>query len=148
MARFSSTILNALILLLLAGPACLAQSAGGAPQSKTGSTAAKSKAATPAASKADTTNTEKPAPLAPEMIRRIQTEIRTHYNVPPQIGVSLSDPKPGKTPGYDDLSITLSGGGKSSTHEFLISKDRKTLAHLETYDVSQDIMSKIDLKGR
>ena len=147
MARFSSILFNGFIFLLLAGPAGLAQGTGSAPQNKTGSTAAKDKAATPAASKPDT-NTEKAAPLAPEMVHRIQTEIRTHYNVPPQIGVSLSDPKPGKTPGYDDLAITLTGGGKSSTHDFLISKDRKTLAHLETYDVSQDIMSKIDLKGR
>ncbi len=148
MARFSSIVLNALILLLLAGPAGLAQSTGSAPQKKTGSTAAKDKAAAPAASKPDTTNTEKVTPLAPEIVHRIQTEIRTHYNVPPQVGVSLSDPKPGKTPGYDDLAITLSGGGKSSSHDFLISKDRKTLAHLETFDVSQDLMSKIDLKGR
>jgi protein-disulfide isomerase len=68
--------------------------------------------------------------------------------VPAQVAISLSDPKTGKTPGYDDLAITLSGRGQSSTHEFLISKDRKTLAHMDTYDVSQDIMSKIDVKGR
>jgi protein-disulfide isomerase len=79
---------------------------------------------------------------------RIQTEIRTHYNVPQQITISVGAPTAGNVPGYDDLAITLLGGSHPSTHEFLISKDRKTLAHMEKYDVSQDLMSKIDLKGR
>ncbi len=160
MARFSGIFFNVFLFLTLAGPACLAQTAGESPQKKTGATATpvagKDKAAS--ATKSDssavkkTAEATKPAekadPLAPEVIHRIQSEIRTHYNVPSQITVSLSDPKPGITPGYDNLVVTLSGGGKSSNHDFLISKDRKTLAHLETYDVSQDLMSKINVKGR
>ncbi len=46
------------------------------------------------------------------------------------------------------LTVTLSGGTHSSTHDFLISKDRKTLAHMEKMDLTQDLMSKIDTKGR
>src|ERR1043166_1996560 len=91
---------------------------------------------------------EKPEPLSPEVAHRIQNEIRTHYNVPQQITISVGTPTAGAVPGYDDLAITLLGGKNPSTHEFLISKDRKTLAHMEKYDVSQDLMSKIDVKGR
>jgi protein-disulfide isomerase len=83
-----------------------------------------------------------------EVSRRIQTEIRSRYNVPAQIQISLSEPKSSDMPGYDLIVVTFSGGTHTSTHEFLVSKDRKTLAHLEKMDISQDFMSKIDVKGR
>jgi protein-disulfide isomerase len=139
LARFSGIFLSVLIVLFLASPARPSQ-AGGTAQKKSDSSKA-----------ADTgkeTTTEKAEPLDPIVAHRVQTEVRTHYSIPSQLTIVVSDPKPGKTPGYDDLTITLLGGSKPSTHEFLISKDRKTLAHLETFDVSQDIMSKIDTKGR
>ncbi|HZD96211.1 MAG TPA: thioredoxin domain-containing protein, partial [Candidatus Sulfotelmatobacter sp.] len=91
---------------------------------------------------------EEPAPLPPEVTHRIETEIRSRYNVPPQVSISISAPKAGKTEGYDDLVLTFSGGSRNTSHNFLISTDRKTLAHLETMDISQDFMSKIDMKGR
>jgi protein-disulfide isomerase len=160
LARFGGTLFSALLFLalvfvLLAGPASPGQSAGAA-QKKAGETAApaagKDKSATesdkPAAANKATNPAEKADSLAPETIHRIQTEIRTHYNVPPHVEIGIANPKSGSITGYDDLAITLSGGGKSSTHDFLISKDRKTLAHLDTYDVSQDLMSQIDVKGR
>jgi protein-disulfide isomerase len=86
--------------------------------------------------------------LAPEIVHRIQTEIRSRYSVPPQIDISLGAPKPGDVQGYDTIVVTFTGGGHTSTHDFLLSKDRKTLAHLEKMDISQDLMSKIDVKGR
>lgn len=87
-------------------------------------------------------------PLSPEIKHRIVSEIRSRYNVPPQINVSISEPKPGDVPGYDLVVVTFTGGTHTSTHDFLISSDRKTLAHLEKMDISQDFMSKIDVKGR
>lgn len=89
-----------------------------------------------------------PAALSPETVRRIQTEIRSRYQVPPQIDISLSAPKAADIPGYDSIVVTISGGSHTSTFDFLVSKDRKTLGHLETMDISQDLMSKIDVKGR
>lgn len=147
MARLGAMFV--VLFLMLAGAAFPAQSAS-SPQKKAGKAAtAKSK---PAAAASQTAETAKPAekadPLSPEVVHRIQTEIRTHYNVPQQITISVAPPTAGSVPGYDDLAITLLGGSHPSTHEFLISKDRKTLAHMEKYDVSQDLMSKIDLKGR
>ncbi len=91
---------------------------------------------------------EPSAPLTPELTRRIENEIRSRYNVPPQISIALSPPKAGKIPGYDDLMVTFTGGTHTSSHDFMVSKDRKTLAHLETIDISVDLMSKIDVKGR
>ena len=157
MARFNGTLLNVVLFLLLGSAASLAQSASdsakAAPSTpasgKTKTAAAqKSKAAPAQKSVTATSPDEKAEPLSPEVVHRIQTEIRTHYNVPQQMTISIGDPKPGTVPGYDDLVVTLLGGSKPSNHDFLISKDRKTLAHLDKYDVSQDLMSKLDLKGR
>jgi len=134
---------------MIAGAAFSVQS-DSSPQKKADKAApSKSK---PAAAASQTAESAKPAekaePLSPEVVHRIQTEIRTHYNVPQQITISVAPPTSGSVPGYDDLAVTLLGGSHPSTHEFLISKDRKTLAHMEKYDVSQDLMSKIDVKGR
>ena len=147
--RFGAILINILLFLLLAGPAGPAQTAA-VSQKKADKAAASPKAKSPESGKAAEASKqeEKAPPLSPEVIHRIQTEIRTHYNVPQQITISVGEPKSGAVSGYDDLAITLLGGSHPSTHEFLISKDRKTLAHLEKYDVSQDLMSKIDVQGR
>ena len=118
MARTSGIVLNAFLVLLLLSGGCKAQ------------------------------NSAPSGALPPEISHRIQSEIRARYNVPPQINVGLAEPKPSDMPGYDLVVVTFSGGTHTTTHDFLISKDRKTLAHLEKIDISQDLMSKIDVKGR
>jgi len=143
LARSGGIFLSLFTLVLLAGTTFSLQGAA-APQ-KTGSaaqTSSNSPSTTITATPAGTTS------LSPELVHRIKTEIRSHYNVPPSVSVIISDPKPGSTPDYDDLTITLTNGSQSSPHQFLLSKDRKTLAQLEKFDVSQDIMSQIDVKGR
>ena len=86
--------------------------------------------------------------LPPETLRKVQLEIRSRYSVPPAIEVSVGEPKSSEIPGFDLIVVTFKGGTHTSTHDFLISKDRKTLAHLEKIDLTQDLMSKIDVKGR
>lgn len=86
--------------------------------------------------------------LSPEVTHRITNEIRSHYSVPQEVAISLSDPKHGNITGYDELVVTFTGGTHTTQHDFLISADRKTLAHLEKFDISQDLMSKIDVNGR
>ena len=116
-AKFFSIALSFVLVLLVSGPGCSAQSSS-------------------------------QAALSPEVANRIQAEIRSRYSVPPQVTVSVSNPKPSDLPGYDQVVVTFSSGTHSSNHDFLLSKDRKTLAHLEKIDISQDVMSKIDLTGR
>ena len=118
MARISGIFLSTILFLILVGPGCKAQNA--APGSA----------------------------LAPETTRRIQLEIRSRYNVPPSINIAVADPKASDIPGYDLVIVTFTGGTHTTNHEFLISKDRKNLAHLEKFDISQDPMAKIDVKGR
>jgi protein-disulfide isomerase len=118
LARIGAVSLSFILFLALIGPGC----------------------------KAQTSNAS--GALDPEVAHRIRTEIRSRYSVPPQIQINLSEPGPSNQPGYDQIVVTFTGGSHSTTHDFLISKDRKTLAHLETIDISHDIMSKIDVKGR
>jgi protein-disulfide isomerase len=85
-----------------------------------------------------------PSALPPDLAHRIEVEIRSRYQVPTGVNVTIGTPTASELTGFD----TLSGGTHSSTHDFLISKDRKTLAHMEKMDLTQDLMSKIDTKGR
>ncbi len=89
-----------------------------------------------------------PAPLPPELAHRIELEVRSRYQVPAGVNVAIGNPTASELTGFDNVTVTLSGGTHSSTHDFLISKDRKTLAHMEKMDLTQDLMSKIDIKGR
>ena len=118
MARFGGIFLGFFLFLALTGSGCSAQVSGP-------STA-----------------------LTPEIKRRIQTEIRSRYNVPPSIGVNLSELKASEVPGYDQVTVTFTGGTHNTTFDFLVSKDRKMLARMEKFDISQDLMAKIDVKGR
>ena len=157
MARFSGIFLNILLVIFLAAQSAACQSTGstapqkadatGTPAAQKGKTEAAGKSGAKTA-KTDATPGGKAEPLTPETTHRIITEIRSHYNVPPQVAMSLSEPKAGSTSGYDDLVVSFSGGTTNTHHDFLISTDRKTLAHLEKFDISQDLMSKIDVKGR
>lgn len=89
-----------------------------------------------------------PAALPSDLAHRIELEVRSRYQVPAGVNVTIGTPTASELGGFDNITVTLSGGTHSSTHEFLISKDRKTLAHMEKMDLTQDLMSKIDVKGR
>jgi len=158
LVRFSGIFLNILLFVFLAVQLGNSQSTGTAVSNKpveNGKAASTGKADAKAGKKAAANKNEttaetaaKPVPLTPEIAHRIVTEIRSRYNVPSQVSISLSEPKAGTTTGYDDLVVSFTGGTNTTHHDFLISTDRKTLAHLEKMDISQDIMSKIDVKGR
>jgi len=147
LARLNRTLLTISLFGLLAAQSGSAQTTSAPAAQKPGSAAKKEKAA-PKKETATATKEEPSAPLTPEISRRIENEIRSRYNVPPQITIALGAPKAGSMAGYDDLVVTFSGGKQTTSHNFLVSKDRKMLAHLETIDISQDLMSKIDVKGR
>jgi len=118
LARFGRIFLNILVFSVLLGAGCRAQSAAGA------------------------------GTLSAETVHRIKSEIRARYNVPPQVEMSLAEPQASDISGYDKIVVTFTGGSHSTSHDFLLSKDHKTLAHLEKFDLSQDLMSRIDVKGR
>ncbi|MCU1311110.1 MAG: oxidoreductase [Candidatus Angelobacter sp.] len=88
-----------------------------------------------------------PSP-ASKTTRRITNQIRTQFNVPPTVEMTLGDRKPSELAGFDTLPVTLQDATRKKTVDFLISKDEKTLARLDKVDISSDPTSKIDLTGR
>jgi len=63
--------------------------------------------------------------------------VRSKFNVPADYSCTLGVRKPSNVPGYDTLPITFAHETHSSTTEFLISADSKTLARLETFDLTK-----------
>jgi protein-disulfide isomerase len=84
----------------------------------------------------------------PGLTRRIEVMVRSQFNIPPDISVSLGQRTPSDLPTYDTLPVTLNRGGRTQVIKFLISKDNKTLARLETFDLEKNPAMSIDIAGR
>ena len=80
--------------------------------------------------------------------RRIELLIRSQFSLPANYDVSIGARKPSKMSGYDELPVTVSYGSRSQAINFLISTDSKKLARLETFDLTKDPASAIDIAGR
>jgi protein-disulfide isomerase len=74
--------------------------------------------------------------------------VRSQYNMPPEVAVSLGARKPGQIPGYDELPVTLTHRDKTQVIDFLISADGKNLARLEKFDLFNDPIFSINVAGR
>lgn len=64
------------------------------------------------------------------------------------MNISVGTRVPSEIPGYDKVPITLFSSTHASTHDFLISKDDKTLIEWEKLDIGTNVMQSIDLAGR
>lgn len=90
----------------------------------------------------------------PELARKIERQVRAYYTIPASVKVNVGPVKASQElPGYDSVSVTIdSGEGKLKDYQFLLSKDRNTMLRMVKFDMTKDpfdeLMSKIDLKGR
>lgn len=80
--------------------------------------------------------------------RRIEVMVRSQYNMPQDVAITIGARQPSQIAGYQTLPITLSRGGNSQVVNFLISTDGKTLARLETFDLVNNPVFSIDVAGR
>ena len=89
---------------------------------------------------------------SPEMSQRIERQVRSHYNVPPQVKVVISPLKSSEFANYDALTVTFDSGEKKQSFDFLLSRDGKTLARLNKMDLTADpyaeVMHKLNVNGR
>jgi protein-disulfide isomerase len=92
--------------------------------------------------------TDSKAPSDAVANRRIEVTIRSQFNIPQDYDVAIGTRKPSNISGFQELPVTVSKGTRSQTISFLISTDGKKLARLETYDLTRDPASGIDLTGR
>jgi len=84
----------------------------------------------------------------PALTRRIEVLVRSKFSVPSDYNVTLGARKPGNIPGYDTLQVTIGRGARNSTTEFLISTDNKSLARLETFDLTKNPGQDIPIADR
>ena len=84
----------------------------------------------------------------PALARRIEVLVRGQFNVPAEYNVSFGARKPSNLPGYDSLPITFSHGERKTTTDFLISTDNKSLARLETFDLTHIPAQNIPVDNR
>ena len=90
----------------------------------------------------------------PEVARKIEHQVRSTYNLPSDVKVTVGAIVPGAPdlPGYDTVSVTLDGDGKQKEYKFLLSKDRNTMLRVTKFDLTKDayseLMDKIDVTGR
>jgi protein-disulfide isomerase len=88
----------------------------------------------------------------PDVARRVENQVRVSYKIPAEVKITLSPLKASEFPNYDTVTITLDGGDKKRTYDFLLSKDGKTLIRMTKLDLTEDpyaeVMKKIDTAGR
>lgn len=92
--------------------------------------------------------TDSQAVSDPAANRRIEVTVRSQFSIPQDYDVTIGARKPSKISGFDELPITVAHGSRSQVISFLISTDGTKLARLETYDLTHDPSSTIDIAGR
>ena len=80
--------------------------------------------------------------------RRIEITVRSQFNIPQNYSVVLGARKPSSFSGYDELPVTLSHSANTQVVTFLISTDNKKLVHLDSFDLTKDPGSDIDIASR
>lgn len=88
----------------------------------------------------------------PDVAIRVERQVRSYYNIPPEVKVTLGPLRPSEFPNYDALTVSLAGGSKKQDVEFLLAKDGKSLVRFTKLDITKDpyaeVMKKIDVNGR
>ncbi len=87
-----------------------------------------------------------------ELNRRIERQVRAHYNIPDSVAISVGERKPSDFPGYDVVQVIFTQDANHTPNDFLLSQDGKTLIRLTKFDLQRDPyaenMKKISLAGR
>ena len=78
------------------------------------------------------------ASVSPEVNERIQRQIRSYFNIPPDVSVTVGTPSASEFPNYVTVPVTMSREGKTQKTDFLLSKDGKTLIRFTRLDLSKD----------
>jgi protein-disulfide isomerase len=98
--------------------------------------------------RAQTVSTSLPGSPASQLNRRIEVAVRSQFEIPPNVDVSIGAATKSDFPGYQNLPITFTSNGKQTTVGFLISNDGNTVARLEKYDISRNPVEMIPVANR
>ncbi len=88
----------------------------------------------------------------PSLEVAIEHQVRSYYNLPPNVQVQIGPRHASEFPNYDAFTVTLAQGERKQNVDLLVSKDGKSLIHLTKLDLSKDPyaenMRKIKTQGR
>lgn len=87
-------------------------------------------------------------PTPSEQDKRIISVVRSRFGVPADYTIQVGERTKSDLTGYDTVPVTFMRGDKSSNINFLISKDGKTLARLDTYDLTRSPTESVSTDGR
>lgn len=93
------------------------------------------------------------SPVGADLSRKIEKQIRSSYNLPAYVEVTVGERQPSADfAGYDRVTVKMSYNGQSQSRDLLLSKDGTTLLSVLKMDLTRDpqadVMAKIDQKGR
>jgi protein-disulfide isomerase len=83
-----------------------------------------------------------------QLNRRIEVLVRSQFDVPPNVDLTIGATSKSDFPGYENLPITFSSHGKQSVVNFLLSSDGNTVARLEKFDISHNPSDTITVQNR
>ena len=87
--------------------------------------------------------------LSPDQARRVELLIRSRTKIPPDYRMTIGPRTPSDVPDFDKIEIVVHAEGQPSRPiAFLLSKDGKTLAQFNKYDISADPRTIISGAGR
>lgn len=89
-----------------------------------------------------------PSAPDPALNRRIEVLVRTQFDLPADVALSIGARKPSQFTGYETLPITITHNGKPQEVDFLISDDGTRLVHMDTMDLTKDPADAIPVAGR
>jgi protein-disulfide isomerase len=95
--------------------------------------------------RAQSTTTSGPDPA---LNRRIEILVRSQYEMPADVTISLGARTPSQFTGYETLPVTITRGSKAQVINFLISADNTKLVHLDSLDLTKDPADAIPTAGR
>jgi protein-disulfide isomerase len=84
----------------------------------------------------------------PALARKIEVLVRGQFNIPADYSMTLGTRKPSNIPGYDSLEVTVARNGRSTPIQFLLATDNKSLAKLETFDLTKLPSQNISVENR
>jgi protein-disulfide isomerase len=76
--------------------------------------------------------------VSPDVSERIQRQVRSYFNIPADVTITVGAPTASEFPNYDLVPITMSREGKTQKADFLLSHDGKTLIRFTKLDLSKD----------
>lgn len=88
--------------------------------------------------------------LAPALQQRVEAQLRSIVDFPPQTTLTFSISEPGELPGFDTLNCHYASAfsGSSGDISLLVSHDRTRIAEFASYDIAADPRTKVPTEGR